>query len=303
MNRKFLFLLILLNPFILFSQDTLPNLNFDKWTSFSAGAYEEPSGGVWATANKIVLMLMPLTTEKTTDAVSGTYAVKMTTKQANTLPPMLVTGTLCTGVFNSTATPPNNMKFGMPFTGKPSRFTGYYKYLDNNGDSCDIYATLTKWSGGQRIVVGKASLRSSETVSNYTKFDLSFSYTSSLIPDSISVVFASSAGGAQMVGHVGSTLYIDHVTLEYENGLTQFIEPSLKVNCFPVPTENNLFFKTERDVHGLLNIYNEIGKLISSSPISGSNFSLNVVTYKSGVYYYQIIEKNILLSTGTFSVN
>lgn len=288
----------------LHSQDTLPNMNFENWTSYGLGAYQEPSGGVWATANSVVLMAMPVTTERTTDAVSGTYAAKMTTKQATiTTPPMLITGTLCTGVFNSAATS-NNMKFGKPFTGRPLRFTGYYKYYNNAGDSCDIYATLTKWTGTTREVVGKATLRSHDSVLTYTKFNLLFVYNSGDIPDSITVVFASSAAGDVMKGHVGSTLYIDNTNLDYTNGINELTKPSVKVKCFPIPAKTAVNFVLEKNIiNGSIKIFNELGSEIKMINIINKEFSISVKDLSKGKYFYQIIEKNSILNSGYFLVN
>ena len=301
--KFFLSAILLFSYSFLRSQITLPNMDFENWTSYSGGAYEEPSGGVWATANRIALLGMPVTTEKTTDAFSGTYAAKMTTKK---YVGMTLTGSLATGVFDENLTPPANMKLGQPFTGRPIRFTGYYKYINNAGDSCAIYATLSKWNGSAREVVGKANLQNtSNTVSTYTKFDLPFVYNSSDIPDTISMVFASSAGGAQMLGNDGSTLFVDNINLEYTSGINELPNSSIKVQCYPVPAMAVVNFVLDRNIiNGSVKTFNELGSQIKTiNVINNNEFSIPVNNLPRGKYYYQISDKNINLYSGYFLVN
>lgn len=294
--------IFIFNAFI-FSQTTLPNLDFEDWTSYAGGQYEEPSGGVWTTANKVVLLsaIFPVTTEKTTDAYSGTYAAKMTSIMTSIS--MLVTGSLATGTFNETETPPNNMHLGMPFTGRPQSFTGYYKYIDNNGDSCDIYAILSKWNGSARQEVGRAGMRSTQTVSTYTKFDLTFNYTSADTPDSISVVFASSAAGDQMLGTDGSTLCIDSVAFIYPTGITELTNLPLRVNCYPVPAKESLNFELDHEIkEGSILIFGEAGNSIESISIKEKTFTISLNGFSPGKYFYQITEENNILNSGYFMV-
>jgi hypothetical protein len=303
---SFYLAVFLFMPFLLISQTTLPNMSFEDWTSYGGGQYEEPSGGVWTTANKAVLLtaLIPASTEKTTDAYSGTYAAKMSTKMASAPLSMLITGTLATGTFDEMATPPNNLNQGMPFTGRPQQFTGYYKYIDNAGDSCEIYAILSKWNGSARQEVGRAYMRSTLTVTSYTKFDLPFSYTSADTPDSISVVFASSAGGDQMVGTVGSTLYIDSIAFIYPSGINDLSVPSINIHCFPVPSNDYVTFKLDRTIYnGSIKIFNELGSEIIIIGNVEKELVLPVNNLSKGKYFYQITEENKILTSGSFMVN
>ena len=305
MKIKYLFICSLFLAYSLGFSQTLPNMDFEDWSSY--GSYEEPSGGVWTTANKTTLLtaLIPVTTEKTTDAFSGTYAAKMSTKLAPLIPnPLLITGTLATGTFNELAVPPDNLQMGTPFTGRPLRFTGYYKYIDNAGDSCDIYAVLSKWNGTTRQIVGEARMRSTLTVLTYTKFELNFIYSLPDTPDSISVVFASSAAGDQMIGHAGSALFIDNISLEYTNDIFDFSENQINVSCYPGPYDDFVNFKINNALNnGNIAIYNLIGAEIKSlSNLHSTEFSISVDDLKSGCYYYRISDKGSFLASGGFFV-
>ena len=112
-----------------------------------------------------------------------------------------------------------NCILGKPFTDRPSTLKGYFKYAPVNGDSAAIEIMLKK--GGLAIGSGKQIIYA--PVSNWTIFDVPVNYTSNEIPDSIVVVFSSSANYnltsmntlLTSTGQIGSTLYIDDVEFEY----------------------------------------------------------------------------------------
>ncbi|MEN8251650.1 MAG: PCMD domain-containing protein, partial [Bacteroidota bacterium] len=58
--------------------------------------------------------------------------------------------------------------------------------------------------------------RTTDLVEEYTYFDLEVVYFMSEMPDTIDMVFAASAGGEYFVGGVGSTLYVDNLSLVFE---------------------------------------------------------------------------------------
>lgn len=202
----------------------LPNSNFEVWQDFDR--YMEPAPrGYWATPNKVADLLVfldppPVMVERTTDAYSGSYAARISTFMPADSSLPLMTGTVATGIFEVDW---NNMveslKQGMPFTSRPSAFKGYYKYLPVKGDSCNIYAHLTRWNeaAGEREFVAKAQIPVNDvTVESYTGFNLPFNYLTQDNPDTIIMIFVSSAGGDDFMGHAGSALYIDDISLIYE---------------------------------------------------------------------------------------
>ncbi len=202
-------------------EDQLPNGDLETWIPFPKYSIPAPLG-VWATANKVVDLLLymdppPVTTEPTNDAVTGEWAAKITT----ILPPefLLVTGTLASGIFDpDLQNQLESLQEGTPFTSRPIAFRGYYKYLPVNNDSCDIYADLTRWNSAtnKRDTIASARLPDNTLiVENYTEFQLPFIYFSAENPDTMIMIYASSAAGDLFIGGVGSTLYIDDISLVY----------------------------------------------------------------------------------------
>ena len=200
------------------SANLLPNMDLEEWISYPN--FESPAPlGVWASANKTTDLNPSLyhpVLFKTEDAVSGNFAAKMVSDSLPGLP--FVTGSLSTGVFKVDLNNPlKSLISGVPYKSRPERFQGYYKYFPEEGDSCEIRTTLTRWNftANKRDTVGRTVFRTVETISDYTFFDLEIQYFMSENPDTIDMVFAASAGGEYFIGGIGSTLYVDNFTLTF----------------------------------------------------------------------------------------
>lgn len=137
--------------------------------------------------------------------------------------------------------------FGIPFDKKPIKVTGYYKYTpgknytDLNGntvtgktDAADIYAVLYRNQDdkGKAVVLDGTNIKTSPLIAGlaempvvkptteWTKFEITFIYSSDIDPDilnnrgySFTVVFSSSIDGALFSGAIGSQLLIDNVQI------------------------------------------------------------------------------------------
>ena len=198
--------------------DTMPNMDLERWIQYPN--FEDPAPHrAWATVNTLVDLnpsLYIATTLKTEDAQHGQYAAMMFTDSVDYLP--ILSGSLATGVFTVNLNQPlESLVSGAPYKSKPTRFKGYFKYQPQNGDSCEIRTTLFKWNKDlkKRVKVGEAIMRRTDTTMAYTPFDLPFEYFSQDEPDSIEVIFTSSAGGEYFIAEIGSTLYIDNVSFEF----------------------------------------------------------------------------------------
>ena len=147
------------------------------------------------------------------------------------------------------------LSFGQPFTAKPTKLTGYYKYTPVNidymeqwdskvdpdlksgdSDQCIIYIALcTKnyeirtnpksrqlFDPNDASVIAYGELVAKEAVSGeeangYKKFSIDIKYRKTdVTPSYIVVVAAASRYGDYFTGGKGSTLYIDEFNLEYD---------------------------------------------------------------------------------------
>ena len=130
-------------------------------------------------------------------------------------------GNLFTGKFIKVDGTNGILNFGQPFTGRPTKLKGYYKYttapitdLPAEGsqdytrfqnykgkpDTCAIYIALGDW-----------------TVTEYKKFELNLDYrATNRVPTYIVIVCSASKYGDYFVGGRGSTLYVDEFSLDYD---------------------------------------------------------------------------------------
>ncbi len=189
-------------------------------------------------------------------------AVKLETKDTGSFGQMvkmrIAAGNLFIGSFdinNAIQDPLGSTLFGYPFTQKPVRITGYYKYksgglstdadgnLTDETDRGDIYALFYKAPDNSHTLDGDvisldgsidpevilfARIPEMEEAEEWTYFDIPFEIQDGHSAADINaqdladgkyklgVVFSSSIKGAYFIGAVGSTLWIDEVNIECE---------------------------------------------------------------------------------------
>lgn len=313
MKRKILVVFISLALVTCLSaQETqIPNSDFENWNqnyynNFFPDLFywEMTPTDIWASGNPAAEIVGEFPTSRTDDAYSGNYAARLETLEVfgQMASGNLFTGRFIPDMFNSKAL------LGIPFTDKPTHFTGYYKYLpanyknlkgDKTTDKCSIYALLSKWNGNQRDTIALAKLESSDAITTYTQFNLSFEYHSDETPDSISVVFASSARGEEFIGGVGSVLFIDNFELVYEQ------ESSVK-------TPDNSLIQIKQNYQNQQMSITYPGKIsIRIFDITGTEqyktkgvneINLTTNSLKSGIYIIQVKTENGVIKTEKYYV-
>ena len=201
------------------AQPNIPNASFEAWTLYAGSGsfkdYEEPNDG-WSSGNGAIHVAANAdpVLEKTTDAHSGSFAAKLITRR---IFGQVASGSMYTGsFFLNLADPKSSAKQGIPFAARPARFLGWYKYTPVDGDSAVLRATFSRWSGTERQQIGEAKLTIYSGVAAWTQLNLSVVWTTEETPDTVAVVFASSAGGEFFRGGIGSTLWVDDVAFSYE---------------------------------------------------------------------------------------
>ena len=145
--------------------------------------------------------------------------------------------------------------FGFPFFYYPLRLEGWYKYkagptfsskgkpVDGRKDECDIYGVLYETDDNVQFLDGSTSLNSPNIVALarnikelpetdiWKQFNFKFEPQNgkSIDPDKLgkgiyklAIVFSSSVDGAKFEGAVGSTLYIDKVTIAHTSNPDEY---------------------------------------------------------------------------------
>ncbi len=282
-------------------QAQIPEGGFNNWTPFLLNTYSEPTGGWWTTLNTLSTLGGPVTVSPSTDVHSGAYAARLETKQWGTL---LLSGLLVSGKFINAAP---FIKQGQPFTDKPSRFKGWYKYAPVSTDSAAIVAILTKFNttSGKADTVASTVNVIKNTTSAYTQFDFKLDYRiANMNPDTIKIVFVSSADGANMKGQNGSTLLIDDISLEYATGLQEILMPEFKIDAYPSPASYQVLLKFNTSISEQLfcQVYSIDGHPMSSFSPSGNDHCLDVSTWPQSTYLVQAWTRGVLVSSSKFLV-
>mgnify|MGYP002980882788 FL=1 len=145
--------------------------------------------------------------------------------------------------------------FGFPFFYYPLRLKGWYKYkagptfsskgkpVEGRKDECDIYGVLYETDDNVQFLDGSTSLNSPNIVALarnikelpetdiWKQFNFKFEPQNgkSIDPDKLgkgiyklAIVFSSSVDGAKFEGAVGSTLYIDKVTIAHTSNPDEY---------------------------------------------------------------------------------
>ena len=272
--------------------------------------FEEPAGNWWGTLNRIRLLgpSAPITTTKSTDAHSGNYSAMLENKMFGTIK---ISAILTTGYFDSKATPPDNFKLGKPFSGRPAKMTGWYKYKAVNGDSCGAGIHTTRWNSGTntRDTIAKANiiLYDKGIMDSFEKFELELNYFSGLNPDTIIVSFIASAGtsgfGTTANAQIGTQMWVDDVAVQYVDGIEL---PLMSETKFSVrgSRESAMLILNEETINKNCDIiiYNLNGCEIKRFHSSGvtNEFTLNINS--SGIYFFVIKTDGKTTDGGMFRI-
>lgn len=217
-----------------------PNMNLNTWTLAGKTWYpnDVAENNYWATGNEGVTkppVSKDSNTTPTDDAVEG-KAARMETVKVPVV--NIAAGNLLTGTYKTNLTnPASSVTMGRPYTGRPTTFSGWYKYTPrkinvdkdnkhpeamNTDDACHIYIRLENWGAEtvrppSPIVIAKGELKNDKTVAAYTKFTIDVSYIDlKTKPTHIVLVATSSVYGDDFCGGIGSILFIDQLELGFD---------------------------------------------------------------------------------------
>ena len=238
----------------------VPNLNFDIWNTIDGVVYPNAdlnANYFWDSGNKGASTAGKTPTEETTtDVVQGSAAYLHSEWAIVTF----AAGNIYTGQFVraivSLSNPGAELDFGRPYSGRPTKLTGYYKYkpvvVDRGGyaeltqgqmDKCSIYIALCDWETAFRVntqtgtfvdlnspdIIAYGELSDAEAsrtdMTEYQKFEIDIKYRDlTRKPTYILIVASASKYGDYFTGGVGSTLYIDEFELGFDYNAASFNE-------------------------------------------------------------------------------
>lgn len=196
------------------------NGGFEEWEIKTQGEaeFDSPNGNFWASLNTLKFLGAPETAQKTTDAYSGNFALKLEAMAWGE--DWVLPGIMVAGYFDVDANIGENLIQGKPIDTLPDYFSLYYKYLPATNDTAIVVSYLTKFNEQtmKRDTVAVAQTEIREQATNYTYLELPYEINiPAIIPDTILIVLLTSISGETMNAHSGSTLYIDEVKTGFNN--------------------------------------------------------------------------------------
>ncbi len=309
MNNRFSLLFVFLFSSIMINvnaQQQLPNAGFENWTQYAT--YTQPDQ--WKTLDSSTTLLGVTFTSKETSPHSGASAIKLQSKEVNVLftkipaPGLATLGKISISIGS---TPPAKISGGIPFTGRPIKLKGYYKYAPVTGDSAFIGIILQKRNvknPSKTDTIGGGAIKLSSPVSVFTPFELNIYYPVNDLPDTLNVLLASSNPFSPKPG---SILTIDDLLLEYD--LTSVNEQKTNETnfvIFPNPVTSEATVSVDfKDVQPTcLTVYNIIGEKVYETPlenISKKTYQINMSGLVSGSYLFvvthgdQVVKSNSVI--------
>lgn len=260
---------------------SFPNGDFEDWVSFSS---EEPDS--WLSSNIFTLGSSGLTVEKTPDSHTGNWAAKITSDLTiwnDTL------GFITNGIMGD-----NGPEGGMPVNNIPDVLSGYYKYSPVGNDTAIAGMTLYRYNEDLGIseILDSAFILL-PPVSNYTYFEIPVAYNVWPEPDTVNIAFGSgNFDKGQFVG-LGSTLWIDDLSITYKPSLVGLDENEMQnpVEVFPNPAHQKLFINWQkthpRKAH--LQLLNDQGQIIINRTYQGgTKAQLDIEHLSPGIYFYRM---------------
>ncbi len=292
MKQNLLLSFFLVTALMPAAAQTIPNPGMETWTNLFL--YEEPQG--WGTLNQLVISGAPATVTKSTDKRTGLFAARLETKVLTTNPlpgtlPDTLPGTLFTGTVNLA-----NQSFvlGIPFNQKVNTFSFWYKYapaanVDSAGClvSMSYYDTLLQ----ARVPIADGGIVFGGTNAVYQQATVTLNYTASNQPDTILIVFGSSAGDS---ARGGSNLKIDDMTVTLISGIEQPFEIVPAITLYPNPATDviNASWDDVKYPQLTARVFDVQGKQVMTAVINSANKSVRVSELSKGLYTLQLYDRN-----------
>lgn len=272
------------------TQTTIPNADFETWISGEPEHWDTSNKNIWGTIFQGVL-------EDTLAPQNGSAAVVMKTTVKNvagvpvTLPGVITLGEIIIDYINQTG----YVTAGIPFTGRPDEFRGYYKAGPANNDSCLIGIGLSKWMGNQRDTIAGGYFFISSNQLSWTEFIIPLDYNVVDNPDSMNIIIGSS-DLFNMMPVLGGTLWVDNLSLVYGGVSIHGMVMDENFSVYPDESRQNLCvalnFETQQKTE--ICLFSIDGKVLynTSKVIQRSKEKINISSLPPGIYFVSVRTKN-----------
>lgn len=270
----------------------VPNAGFEEWKESGKEPpfnWQEPTG--WVSTNAMT-EFSTAGVYKVSTSRSGTYACNLRTLNifGTEVPAAIVTGN---PTLNFSTYSVDIMSGGTPFTTRPDKLAGYYRFNSaSDGDAGFAVVILKKYNAAMEradtVGIGTGRLEKAEV---FTQFSIPIEYKSSEQPDSIVVAFLSSDPSDVKEGGV---LVVDDVVLQKDGlGVPGIAEETGALRLYPNPVADLLHLELGAEwregTAKRVFFYDLLGREVLNAEFSGSGTTLNL-SLPAGLYTCRVVD-------------
>jgi hypothetical protein len=278
------------------NQPQVPNGDFEEWESFTPCAgidslinfYTSEVDYYYFTKDRdgTGSCLSYTITIKSTDKYSGTYSLKLLPTPIIGFPNKYTGGSVLISKYIDLAKNPS----GVPFTGKPTKLIGYYKFNKAGTDTMGIMVSTSVINPTEPILYGEFSTITSQT--SFTKFEIILE-DFDISNQSVAAVLNLSIGFSNSQGYADANTYliVDNLSFEYTTTTSTTNYTSTSTSAINIYAENkNINFSDNvSNVHIVdMTGVNALQETASTKQVNAGNLKsgLYVVTYKYNDNYF-----------------
>ncbi len=267
-------------------QCAITNHDFESWTKVSVknpqqvpyidynypGNMDHIWGAPYDVADILVYSLMGMNPSnldnlwvfKSTDAHAGAYSLGIQYNPAHAVEPFVLDIEPCNSI--------------------SARLEGYIKLTGGVDDSAFVSVAYTKGKTSDDKNIITAGAQTYGTTNGWRKISVDILPNGNAVDSMMITIGMLNSKGAQT-----AKLLVDDLVLTSANNTSLGDVADEKVMLFPNPSENGVVnFVLKQDANYMVNITDNMGKLVLSSRINQSNSVLDVSSLSQGVYFVQL---------------
>lgn len=280
--------------------EAVVNGSFEDWSSLML---EEPDQWYTGNLNRIQFDSQ-IVASKSTDRKGGEYSLRLETFLDQGDSGTYSLGYVSTDNYDNNGNQPTG---GLPCSVKPTKLTGYYKYIPNGLDTASIMVAFSKYNTNtHQRDYSWSFMKTLAASANYQSFTIDIDTNQFFTPDSAHISIYSSfvMNPKASTAKNGSVLFVDDLSFGnlIVNGVKSISDKGFE-GLFPNPASDKVFVKLNVDKNTGMNfsILDMLGKEVYSNvwtdiPAGSYQVYVPLNTVSKGIYSYQLILGNETLS-------
>ncbi|MCY7409585.1 MAG: T9SS type A sorting domain-containing protein [Chitinophagales bacterium] len=129
----------------------------------------------------------------------------------------------------------------------------------------------------------------------------------------IHVIFYLNNSDIFLGGGIPTKIYCDSLKFDYKNApvngcVVTGLENIVEISSLPYANFDqsskvlNIYFKNSNSASAIVRIFSAVGGLLKTENISTSNNSINLAGTLPGIYFYELVDNNLLKTVGKFII-